>query len=221
MVPAINWRAFAVLAFIDILFVAIYIWLAVYQPEMRHGRFSIYSDRAFPEMFGYLKWAGVVFLLFMYHSRVTSKLCLAFALIFLIILLDDSLEIHENFGALVVGIVGEGSIMGLRHKDYGELLYFLIFGLFAIYAIFRSYPPAPKEEKSFARTLLYLIVGLAMFGVVLDMWHIGLWGVKDYGHVLGVLEDTGEQIMSALIFAYIFGSLYPVLRRTKSNPEAS
>ena len=97
---------------------------------------TLTNDWAFPEIFNYLKFAVIVFLLFRIFSLVRQPVYLGWAFVYSVALLDDSLQIHEMLGESIGQAFGnmpqliqgeQGAKEGLRAQDLGELVVYAMY----------------------------------------------------------------------------------------------
>ena len=93
----------------DISFIAIYslheIYISLYHDNVARlgSRWQVGADRSYAEMFGYVKLASVVVLLFATYGRSKNRVYLIWAAVFAYVLLDDALLIHERLGHAIAG----------------------------------------------------------------------------------------------------------------------
>ncbi len=66
--------------------------------ELSKYLFYIASDMSYAEFYQYTKEYWILFLLVIIASRKKQNIYYAWAFLFTYLLLDDSLQIHENFG---------------------------------------------------------------------------------------------------------------------------
>jgi len=89
---------------------------------LEHWYFALETDRGYSEFFQYIKsfWIATLFGIMFFAKR---QLIFGVAsVLFLYILLDDAMQIHENVGLLLVDQVGLQPALGLRARDFGELI---------------------------------------------------------------------------------------------------
>lgn len=166
--------------------------------------FYISRDLGYAEMFQYIKEFWIVLLLFMIAKVQKKTIYVAWALLFFYILLDDSLKIHENFGEYLVGYFDIQPALGLRAKDFGELLTSFIFGGFLFLFLGWSYFKSNEESRSISTILFSLFLLLIFFGVFIDMIGIILHGSSILNHIIILVEDGGEMVIMSIIVCYLF-----------------
>lgn len=164
--------------------------------------FSIEQDMAYPEIYQYIKEFWIVVLLLILANNRRHIIYLSWSLLFIYLLLDDSLAIHETFGEYLVKYFEFKPMFELRAQDYGELCVSMLFGLLLFTFIGVSYFFSDNLEKKISKHLFILIVLLAFFGVLVDMLHVAIhWRTT----LWGLIEDGGEMIIMSVIVWYIFG----------------
>jgi hypothetical protein len=96
--------------------------------KLDSGGLRIHHDGSIPELFNYLQTTICVGLLLGVFRATRQPVCGAWALIFLFVVLDDSLKIHERVASDIVTAFGLRSLPGLRPQDSGELLVWAMIG---------------------------------------------------------------------------------------------
>lgn len=161
---------------------------------------NIALDFSLAEILSYFKWAICAALLFLAWRRSGIATLGAVALIFAVITLDDSLQIHENFGALYAG----GAERSTNRQDIGELIAFgLIGGLLSgplIWSLWRS----GMTGLNAIAGILCLIALLAVFGIGVDALHMVLPRFPGSVQLLDLVEDGGEMIVGSILVAHVW-----------------
>lgn len=157
------------------------------------------TDRGYSEIYQYLKfiWIAVLFLSLSLEKRTWHYL--TWVLLFTYFLLDDILEIHEKLGFKLAQLFGFESALGLRPRDFGELMVSVLFGIFLLSLVIVAYRRGSMAFRMVSRDLALLVAGLVFFGVGIDMAHTAL----DFVPGLGVVEDGGEMLMTTLLLWYV------------------
>jgi hypothetical protein len=159
--------------------------------------FHLGRQASYPEQFQYLKWLASTLLC----AFAFARLYLAWAALFLYLLLDDSLEIHEALGPVIAELLERGPAYGLRGKDFGEILVSLGAASLVLGSIALCY------WRSRDRTARALTLALQPWLAVLALCGIGVDVAKRIMRVFydtewsamiaGVVEDGGEMIAVA------------------------
>jgi hypothetical protein len=170
--------------------------------------YSLTTDGAIAEQFNYAKLlvAGVMMAIAWRCSQV--PLYVGFAVMFFILLCDDSLQIHETGGAWISRAFGFVPMLGLRAVDFGELIVMGAMGALALVALTAGSLRTPKDQSIFLPYFLGAIGLLVFCGGLIDMAHVAVSsggselvrGVRVM--VFSILEDGGEMIATSFLCAY-------------------
>ena len=192
---------FAALVCVDLIFAVI---SAVRDAQgLDWDRWHISFENGYGERWQYLKWAAISVLCFLLTIRRQSWLYFAWSAIFLYLLLDDSLALHERVGWRLARYFGFQSAFGLRWQDFGELLTSALAGGPLLGFLAWSYWREQRlEPRSFAHTLILMLAALVFFGVGIDMVGIMLKQADEHT-TLELIEDAGEMVVASLIVAYV------------------
>jgi hypothetical protein len=173
---------------------------------------SITQDASLGEDYNYVKWSVIVIALVWVAVRDRWLAPLAWAAVFAMILVDDSMQLHENIGSQLsqnAHLLPDGLLSGLLSgSDLGEIVVFLGMGLIAfaltVLAFFRSGPVARVMSLRY----LLVIAALGFFGVGLDALHQVISHFSQ-NHpaatflkpVFGLFEDGGEMLVASVAVA--------------------
>ena len=162
---------------------------------------SIFYDRSFPEMFGYLKWIATAVLLVMAGRRLEQPVLYWLAALVTFMLLDDSLRLHENLAGWLRESFTLPRIAGLREQDSGELIFAAGFVVLLLLPLILRILRSDLAGQRMAVGFLVLLVLFGLCAVVFDMLHSAMpdgWMRES----MGFLEDGGEMIAQSLMVAY-------------------
>lgn len=161
---------------------------------------ALENDAGYAELYQYIKelWIFVIFALLWLRSL--RLVYISWGILFLYLLMDDALQIHENLAWTVVDIFNLHEAIGLRAKDFGEMGVSIIVSAILFIFIAFSYIFSTTQGKKMSLHLLVLVAALAFFGIFVDMIHM----MTKEGFYLGVLEDGGEMLVMSVIVAYVF-----------------
>lgn len=176
----------------------------LWNPSIDLPLLSLEKDRGYPEFYQYVKELSIVVLLISILIKTRSFGFSVWALIFLYLLADDALSIHENFGRILSEKLKFTPSFGLRAKDYGELMTSVMAGAFFLSPLALFYARAQSMFKEVTRHLLILMLGLAFFGVVVDLVHIAVNVGRRTGLLIGAFEDGGEMVVMSFMAWYVF-----------------
>lgn len=175
-------------------------------------QFLITKDGGFGETFQYVKEGWLALMLLFLFVIAAEVVYAGWSLLFAYLLIDDLFQVHERLGWEISGYAGFLPRFGLRGDDFGELIvtaFFasILFGVIGL-ACYRS----DQDARTFSRSMLLLLVALAIFGVVFDMVHMMMKGpFWEFG--LGVVEDGGEMVVMSVIVRFVFQAWHVKSRR--------
>jgi hypothetical protein len=166
------------------------------------GPFSVNVDWGYPEMFQYTKEAVIVMAHIVLYRRLRTPTYLVWSGVFLYLLLDDSLQIHERLAeTLAAWAMSQGHVsllFGLRPRDIGEVLVAGTVATFILVAVVLTYGRASSIDRRTTRSLVGLLGLLGGFGVALDAASMAVssWW-------LGFFSDTGEMFALSAATSYL------------------
>lgn len=208
-------RILAVFLSFDLLLIAAHLFLGLSSvlgwslpwPWFLH----IGRDWSAGETMNYLKWLIVVYVCFVAYSRSKSPIYLGLAALFLVSLLDDSLQLHERGAEWIAknfdltNIVGDSSAHQVR-----ELIIWAALGIVVLAPLVIGWVKSDISERRRCIPALMLFTGVVFFAVVVDVIHEAVFRGSNessiYSGLLGVVEDGGEMIFVTLLASFMVGS---------------
>ncbi|MGI0484830.1 hypothetical protein ACN4EK_05275 [Pantanalinema rosaneae CENA516] len=193
---------------LDLAFILLHIAARMTHVVPNEPQFLITQDGGYAEQFQYVKLLLIVLGLGLLAIRQRSRIFFTWTGIFLYILLDDALELHERLGFLLEAAWQLPAIGGLRGQDLGELLVFASVGIISLISLVWSY--RTERQPATRRTSVYLFVLLllfAVFGGVVDMVHMAVSAIASplwLQRLFTILEDGGEMVMVSIIAAFVY-----------------
>lgn len=165
---------------------------------------SLGKEGGYAETFQYIKefWIVVLLIIVLIKTRLIGYAIWAF--LFLYLLLDDALQIHETLGGYIVTRLGFAPSLGLRAQDFGELAVSAGVATAFLFALILPYLHSTVAFKQVTRHLLLLLFTLAFFGIIVDMLHIVFRQWKYIEALSGIVEDGGEMVVMSSIAWYVF-----------------
>lgn len=178
------------------------------------GAFRLGNDHGWPERFNFVKWGLIAILCVVLYARLRTVLFLALGAASLILLSDDSLQIHERMAGVLLDVTG------LRRFDLpadhmlAEVVVFALLGLSCVSLVVLALRlDGPKRHAPAIRILFDIarIVGLiAVFGIGVDILHgVVPYRIPGTELPLLVLEEAGEMFGISVLLAY-FAGLVPL-----------
>jgi hypothetical protein len=155
------------------------------------------------ETYQYLKMYWIVLLLVGVSIRRGKLSYLSWALLFVYLLLDDSLLFHERLGSMVASRLGYTPVLNLRAQDFGELTVVAAAGLVFAGLLSFTWWRGDPEFRRVSRGLALLVGVLLLFGVGVDLLH----GISDIPAVMALralLEDGGEMVAMSFVCWYAY-----------------
>ena len=172
---------------------------------LRGARISLEADGGPAEIFQYLKefWVAVCMVAAFVLTR--RAVFVSWALVFLFLLADDSMQLHENVGTWLGERYALPAPFGMRSKDIGELLFAATAGLVMLAVVGVALWRGSENCRRVSQNLGVLVVTLGVVGILLDALHvIAYFGDSLLAQVLLVVEDGGEMIVMSAMTAYAF-----------------
>jgi hypothetical protein len=152
--------------------------------------FRISRDRGVGETIHYAKFIFVVIMLVKWRALRPAQVFTAWVLLFIVILVDDSIGIHEVVGRWVEAVWPFPEIEGVRTKDLAEIVSLALFeGSVLLYVAWQTIK-APPDIRRFSILLFLALCSLIVGSIVLDI----------FAH--NIVEDLGE--MAAASFFLVF-----------------
>lgn len=201
----VVWNGLLVLLAIDLIFS---LWFAgtrlLYNLDIDQSLYEIRflridADHGLPEWYSYAKTVVVVLLLG--RMALTTRQWVYFALVFLfvVVLADDSLEIHEDLGQFLVGTLDLKPMLGVRARDVGEVITWAVMGAVTMPIVFAGFVFSKRTHVANGMAMLLPFVALLFFAIFVDqIFHV--WRDLFFGAdiVLATLEDGGEMVAVSL-----------------------
>lgn len=170
--------------------------------------FWIAQDGGLPEDFNYLKWAVIVVALLWVAVRDRWWTPFAWSLVFLLILFDDSMQIHETFGTLIARYADLQPGFFLEPSDLGEIFVFGLMGCVVVLLTGLTFIKGEGVRQQISLAYAAVILALGFFGVGIDALHqaivyLGRGAVSEglLPHIFALLEDGGEMIVASFAAA--------------------
>ncbi len=171
---------------------------------------KITVDGALPEIWGYVKWAVIIVALVRLSIRDRWSVPFRWALVFLMVLIDDSMQEHETIGALIAGHLPLPASLQPQGQDIAELMVFGAMGIIAVLLTATLFSRNGPVSRALSLRFLVIILFLAFFGVALDFLHQtirlfseGTFAADFLPPIFALLEDGGEMIMASIATAFV------------------
>ena len=196
-------RLFPTLIFITIGFIIVHLFHTYYGVPAS-DMFDLEIDNNYPEFFLYIQELAIAVLLFLMYRHSNQLLYLAWGLIFVYILLDDSLLLHERIGVYLVERFDVQNNFGVRGRDITEVIVQLFFGIpLILFMVWAHFFRSDRFARKVSAWLFALFALLVSFAIVLDWFHVKIM-IIDLKPVLGTIEDGAEMFVLTGILWYAF-----------------
>lgn len=159
---------------VDIVFVLIFVFYGVWfvfndQPVKYPQIWSLSADYSASEFFGYLNLLGAAGLLFATFKKVRHPLLMSWAIIFMLLLADDALQIHEFGGEWIGDFLSFDQLAGVAVHHIGELLVWLVLGLMSLAVLLVGMFESHGDELRYNGFFFFVVLGLVFCGVGIDL----------------------------------------------------
>ncbi len=186
---------------------------------MTPAGFGLGQERGYAELWQYLQFAGVIGLLVLLIIRQRVPLYFHWLLLFLYLLLDDALGLHETVGQWLAVVLELGEGWGLRPRDWGELLVFALMGLFFLTSLALTYQASDQTARRFSQSLILWVMAFVGVAVFLDMIQESLratWA----GSWLLLAEDGGELVVLSFIAHTVWQKTHAIYQWPQAQIQA-
>ena len=198
--------------------------VAAHYGELTHAllprEFFLASDGGFGEWLEYSVCLAVAGMLFMMWRWEGASVHLANAVMFTWLALDNSLQVHEDFGK-AFGETFAGWPLPVEPNHIGEAALFVAVGAFWLGAFLLCLRQARMRAAAQSVILAGFIVAAAFFGVIVDLMVV--WG-EHTPMMLEIethIEDGGEFLMLCLAFLATVAMFDLEMRRRSESRDAA
>ena len=197
---------FTYLLLLDAAFIAVHIFLWMLKEKgidigfLSDVHFSLLKDQGYGEWFDYAKivFASGLLLCVWWERRQAIYMVLSF--IFALVVIDDSMAVHEAGGHLLLGWVSRDTSLGLHMRDLGELAVWALLGSFALALFVYGYRKSQPEDASIGVYFAVCLALLIVFAIGVDMLH-AVAPTRALDGLFGIIEEGGEMVVLSLACA--------------------
>jgi hypothetical protein len=156
------------------------------------------------------KWLAAALFLALAWRAARQPLLLCLALLFLVLFLDDGLELHERLGTSLAQHLDLPSVGGLRGDDLGELAGWALIGGGALVLLGEGYRRSAPATRRLGHLFLGGFAALAVFGIGVDLVSAmasdgaGAFGAGALRLALRLTEEGGELVTASLLLVMAF-----------------
>ncbi|KAF0676934.1 hypothetical protein [Profundibacterium mesophilum] len=187
---------------VDLFLIALHIVTGATLPAIPR-LLNISFDFSLAETFGYGKWIAIIVLLLAAYRHRRLAILPSMAAVFTLMLLDDSLQIHERLGAERVEVLNLGATSWAKAQDIGEILVWGLMAALVLPIIAIGFVRSNAQGRRIGVVLVALIGLYAVFGGIIDVLHQPFTALPYGIQIADLLEDGGEMIVGSLILAHV------------------
>lgn len=199
--PTLNRPAFVSLVFLDLVLIALHILTGAIYDKIPI-RLNIALDYSIAEFFGYAKWSVIIVLLWLTSRRTRNPALLSCAVLFIVMLADDSLQIHESIGEAAVKANAVGEVGWAQAQTLAELAVWAGLAALLIPLVLLGFVKSSRIQWVPALRFLGLIALFAVFGGIIDALHKHIADLLLGPQLTDLVEDGGEMIVASIIVAH-------------------
>jgi hypothetical protein len=188
----------AALLVVDVIVIGVFLTSGV-GPEPPDA--VIFDDGGIAEVFGYVKAAASVVVMAVIAVRTRQAVWIAWALLFAVVILDDSLMLHETWGVELAAVL-DLRIAGLREQDAGELIVWVLLGVIPAVLVLVAHLRSDATTRSRSLRVGWLFAALLVVAIGLDVLVVAT-GPSQLSAMLALAEDGGELILLTLLLGYV------------------
>lgn len=209
-----------VLLAVDCVFIALHVVhvSGVVGTIAQHANFAIDRDRGYAEIYEYIKLFGIALGLGWLAWRQQLGLYGLGGLLFAFLGVDNIVELHEQLGTRFADAIALEDAAYVLGSDAVQMAYWGVIGVAFVLMGRQLYRRADGPARRLAQRLLVGLVGLALFGVVVDAIHSVVWIVTAsafWDELLALVEDGGELVVMSWMGAVVLVAV----QRTEAWPE--
>lgn len=180
---------------------------------------SLNEEWGYGEIYAHLLCLIFVAVMIRHYARTRQRIYVALAAIFALILIDDSLQIHERIGRFLMSMTALASIPQPA-IDIGQIAAFGILGVLVLAILCYGFRHSGGESARVGALLIFILCGLGFFAVMVDPLHDALEHRFAGAHLLlTVAEDGGEILMLIVACAVAFAVGRGRHGRTEDRPR--
>jgi hypothetical protein len=224
--PAVFWKFLLSMLAIDFAFLLLHILLRGLEAaeiiEEVPPLLSVFGDVGLAERFNHAKWILIIVLMAVLFRRLRVPIFLAFSAIFVLILADDALRLHERGSVVVNAQWPTMPTFGMSSAEMGEVVVWAVLGLITVPIILWGMLATRREWWPYAGLILAGLSGLVFFGVVFDMMQEPLHYIETPGisywllQLAGLIESAGESFFASFTTASAI-AIYYALREVSGE----
>lgn len=199
--PTLNGPTLVALAILDLVLIALHIVTGAIYDKIP-VQLNIALDFSIAEFVGYAKWLVIIVLLWLISRRTRNPALLSCAVLFIVMVADDSLQLHERIGEAAVKANAVGGVGWAQAQTLAELAVWAGMAALLIPIVLLGFVKSSRVQWVPAARFLGLIAMFAVFGVVIDALHKPVADLPFGPQLADLVEDGGEMIVASIIVAH-------------------
>ncbi len=190
-----TWQLLLLFSLLDLL--AVFLYGLYTRGILESSFFHLARERGLGETIQYVKQLFVITMLFKWYKVRPARVLSGWIALFILIVIDDSVGIHEEVGKWIEQAWPFPAVEGIRTKDLAELVSIIAFeGLTLLYVCWH-FVKAPPDLRKVSIFLFLALCPLILCSLLLDLLAPPL------------VEDLGEMISVSILL----GCVHQLFRR--------
>lgn len=209
---------FRCLLAVDAAFVVLHIGRAVdrYQKwtlaTLDHDLLALDIEGSLPEIYQHLKVAATAALLALIFGETRARIYAALSIVFVYVVLDDALVLHERAGTWVAARTDAEPPFGLDTAAVAELLFLVCVGVACLGLVIAATATSDTRHVRTAGLFLVPVAAFAFFGGAFDLLHAVVADAFVGANLLfSTIEDGGE-LFAMTIACALAKTIYRTVR---------
>ncbi len=162
------------------------------------------------ELLNYIKWLVLALVFFMAYFRDKATIMLSLALVVLILLADDSLQLHETLGPTVVHAIGLQNIIGVKAYTIGPMVIWAALGMVILSITLMGWRITPTELRSKLYPVFAYFFAIMFCAIGIDVIRELFDFPKIIKGILGIFEDGGEMLFLTAMARHVWLNFWSV-----------
>ncbi|MDG1739068.1 MAG: hypothetical protein P8L68_18725 [Paracoccaceae bacterium] len=171
---------------------------------IRPDFWNIDRDWSAGEVLNYIKWLILAFVFLSAYLRNKAVMMLSLFLVVLILLADDSLQLHETLGPNVVHAIGLQHTLGEKAYTFGSMVIWGGLGVVVLAITLFGWRTATVELRRQLYPVFAFFFAIIFCAVGIDAIHELFDFPKVIKGLLGILEDGGEMLFLTAMTRHVW-----------------
>jgi hypothetical protein len=177
-----TWQLLLLFSLLDLL--AVFLYGLYTRGILESSFFHLARERGLGETIQYVKQLFVITMLFKWYKVRPARVLSGWIALFILIVVDDSVGIHEEVGKWIEQVWPFPAVEGLRTKDLAEVVSIIAFEGLTLLYVFWRFIQAPRDLRKVSICLFLALCPLILCSLLLDLLAPPL--VEDLGEMISV-----------------------------------